>query len=367
MSKEYDIEIYGHPSLLSPKNRKIKIYFSEPELGINEKTGIVLFIAGFGGNANSNVYKKMRSEFSDKYNLITIQCDYFGWEFMQESGNIALDINRNTLEKQIGKENTKYVYETGFDFQKLVNTLSEHGININCKATLNETLENYNDMGLMQAIDNISAVLCVIELLKDNKYNFNKDKIILYGQSHGAYLAYLSNALAPNLFSLLIDNSSWLFPQYLKGSRYLYKEYENSTLQIEFNYLASTLNYDKEILSLDSLYKKFQNQCDIICYHGTKDNLISHKDKKKLRYVIDRFYYNEIGESKIDNEVFKSTEHGLNADFLKLFNYTVKNHNFKKRIKSNYIDDIIIYETNRNIYLINYKNIVPKINVKSKT
>lgn len=39
-------------------NISINIYMYEPDNGINEDTGILLFIAGFGGHSNSNVYKK---------------------------------------------------------------------------------------------------------------------------------------------------------------------------------------------------------------------------------------------------------------------------------------------------------------------
>lgn len=67
-------EILGHPSLFGDKERKLIFYYSEPDKGVNEETGILLIIAGFGGNANSNVYKKMRNTFADKYNLLTIQC-----------------------------------------------------------------------------------------------------------------------------------------------------------------------------------------------------------------------------------------------------------------------------------------------------
>ena len=72
MAKEYDFCMYGHPSIYKPKERKLKIYFSEPESGVNENTGILLLIPGFGGNANSNVYKKMRDYFSDEYNLVVV-------------------------------------------------------------------------------------------------------------------------------------------------------------------------------------------------------------------------------------------------------------------------------------------------------
>ena len=53
MAKEYVFDIYAHPSVYSAKDRKYNIYFSVPDKGVNADTGILLFIAGFGGNANS--------------------------------------------------------------------------------------------------------------------------------------------------------------------------------------------------------------------------------------------------------------------------------------------------------------------------
>jgi len=49
---------------------------------------------------------------------------------------------------------------------------------------------NFNDMGLMQAIDNIATALIIIEILKSNQLIFNSRRIMIYGHSHGAYLAY---------------------------------------------------------------------------------------------------------------------------------------------------------------------------------
>lgn len=359
MAKEYSYEMYGQPSFYNSKERKLKVYFCEPEKGINKNTGILLLISGFGGNAGSNVYKKMRNIFADKYNLVTIQCDYFGWEFMQGSSNITLKVNREVLEKHFKEEEIKYIYKDSNMLSRLMEVASNNKVNILAKENLNESLENYNDMGLTQAIDNISAVISVIEVIKDNGYEFNEGKVILYGHSHGAYLSYLCNAFAPKMFTFLIDNSSWLFPVYLKNNRYLSKVYGNSILNIEFDYLAKSLDYDEEILYLPSLYSKFDNLCKIICYHGTNDNLISHRDKIKLRNYINNFKYIEINDKKVDNKIFKSTQHGLGADFLELFDYTIKNYDFNNMEKSNIINENISYETTKNKYVINYDKLVP--------
>ena len=366
MAKEYNYEMFGHPSIHSINSRKLKVYFSEPDMGVNEDTGILLLIAGFGGSANSKVYNKMRNTFADKYNLVTVQCDYIGWEFMQSINNISLNIDKIQLERYFKKEEIDYIYKDDNFFTRLMEICSTNKINIGAKENLNESLDNYNDMGLIQAIDNISAVISVMEIIKDNGYEYNEDKFILYGHSHGAYLSYLANALAPGMFSLLIDNSSWLIPTYLKGSRYVNTSYGNSILSVEFDYLARTLDYDEEILYLPTLYGRFDNRCEIICYHGTNDNLISHKDKIELKGIINNFKYVEIDEKKVDNKIFKSTQHGLGVDFLKLFDFTMKNYVGRFSNKSNEKYKNVMYETKKNIYNVNYDNIVPILNIEGK-
>lgn len=366
MASSYDNEMYGHPSIYSPNTRKLKVYFSEPDAGINENTGILLLIAGFGGNANSNVYKKMRDIFADKYNLVTIQCDYFGWEFMQDANNISINMEESQKEKWFNIDEMDYIFNKENTFTRLMEVCSNKSINVMGKENFSESLDNYNDMGLIQAIDNISAVVSVIEIIENNEYKINMNKIILYGHSHGAYLAYLANAFAPHMFSLLIDNSAWLFPRYLKKNRYVKLMYGKSELIVEFEYLAKTLDYDEEILCLPSLYKKLDNQCEIICYHGTDDKLISNKDKMELKKIIKNFTYYEISEREVDGEIFKSPEHGLDADFLKLFDYVMNHNKFEFKNRDRKQQDMILYETQKKRYFINYDNIVPNIKIEIK-
>ncbi|MDF2949159.1 MAG: hypothetical protein K0R07_1186 [Sedimentibacter sp.] len=364
VAKEYAYEILGQPSMLGNKERKLKFYFSEPSNGINAETGLLLIIAGFGGNANSNVYIKMRNTFADKYNLITIQCDYFGYEFMQAPNNIILKHTKEDIKRYFSNKEVEYIYKDNNIFLRLMEISSKYKINILAKENLNENINNYCDMGIIQAIDNITAIIAVMEVIKNQGYKINEDKVILYGHSHGAYLSYLCNAFAPNLFSLLIDNSSWLFPAYLKGNRYVNKIYGDSILSVEFEYFAKTVHYDEEILNLPSIYSKFNNNCDIICYHGTNDNLISNKDKVVLKNIINNFTYNEIDETKVDNKIFKSNHHGLGTDFLELFDLVINEYHFKNRVIKR--SDIIFYETQNNIYEIDYSNITPILNVEEK-
>ena len=358
MAKEYFFDIYAHPSVYSTKDRKYNIYFSVPDKGVNADTGILLFIAGFGGNANSNVYKKMRNNFSDKYNLITIQCDYFGYEFMQGGSNLILDISKiKIIESQYG-----FSFGNYNDINKIINAAKYYNFMIPLIEKMNESLDNYNEMGLIQAIDNISAIISVIEIIDDNGYIFNKNKILIYGDSHGAYLGYLCNALAPTMFSLIIDNSAWLRPNYLYENRYLYKFGDGVNFSIEFDYLAKKLEFDSDILDISYLYKKFENKCSIVCYHGTEDNLISNLDKIKLKNFIKNFYYHEIDKNSVDNKIFKNNNHGLGADFVELFDFTFNKYKYIEKTYDNIIKNLV-YKTKNHEYVIDYSEKVPKLRI----
>lgn len=131
----------------------------------------------------------MRNLFSDQYNLVTVQCDYFGWEFMQEAKNITFKWDKYKIQEQFKREEVGYIYQDENIFERLMEVASNNKVNIPAKEDLKESLGNYNDMGLLQVLDNISSVISVIEIIKDNGFEYNKDKIILYGHSHGAYLS----------------------------------------------------------------------------------------------------------------------------------------------------------------------------------
>lgn len=168
------------------------------------ETGLLFLAPGFGGTIESNVYKKMRDVFADKYNLVTLQCAYFGEEFMQKPESINL--------KNGAKEVARYLNAAELEkFRKnpssFFNLLSSKSGTLPFVANMNETENNFNDMGFMQAIDIVTALEAIKIILKENDLPFNEQKTIGYGHSHGAYLLHLSNRLAPHLFSYIINEA----------------------------------------------------------------------------------------------------------------------------------------------------------------
>ncbi len=317
MAKEYSIDIIGQPYFEESNDRSFTVYFSEPENGVTEETGLCLLIAGFGGNAESNVYKKMRLEFADKKNYVVIQCNYFGWEFMgfQESEQI----------------NKLMILENFFDSQEIsyinAGQMELIGDIVRVKEfNMEESREYFCEMGLFQAIDNLRAIKVIQDILESNNLNYNKRKIIAYGFSHGAYLAYLCNAMNPELFSGIIDNSAWLFPRYLTeirkiSGRLTHEEREDLYCEMvgHIKYLATNWIDDIEIYKLEKIYSQINNKARILSFHGARDNLVFLEDKQRFLMIIENAMLFSVYDENVDDEIFKKSGHGLGADFLKLF------------------------------------------------
>lgn len=326
MAKENHINIPAHYNIYTGENanRNLDIYFSEPENGVNQETGLLLLIPGFGGNSQSNVYKKMRLDFADKHNLVVIQCDYFGSEFMQTSNKINLSFDINNYRDMLSEDDLKTLKNGSKNFNTIISILSKYSSVLHASEILGENKNLFNDMGFMQVMDLLTALYAVKLILNDNGLIYNENKVIAYGHSHGAYLAYLCNRLAPNDFSFIVDNSAWLNPVYLTSSRYLNQTYGKLVLQTRFDYFASEFDYDKNILDLHKLYDGFQNNAVIWSCQGVTDNLVDYREKERFCSSINNAIFHLIDEKKVDNKKFYSTGHGLNADFLELFDYVME-------------------------------------------
>lgn len=351
MAIQYEFEAFGQPSLYKNSERRFKVYFSEPESGVDEKTGILLFISGYGANPTSNVYKKMRNGFADKYNLITLQCEYFGIEFMKSE--IGIKSNEFT-QKELQLINLPA--KNGYDYTKRI--IKE----------FDETQDNMNDMGPIQAIDNLTSIASVIEILKNNNLVFNKNKIIIYGYSHGAYLAHLCNIFSPYLISTIIDNSGYIWPEYLKFGRprVIYGYLGQLRIETKFKYLINDIIFDKELYDLKKLYSQIKNKCRIIAFQGIEDELYDYCEKVNFIQDIDNATVELITSNDVDGFIFKSAEHGLDADFIKLFEYVnntyeleqkndswgfkdveYKTQNYTYKIKNNLGVPVLSYEKNK--------------------
>ena len=183
----------SQPSLYDPIGRKINYIFDIPSGGVNKDTGIMLFVCGYGASPQSNVFKKMRGLFADKYNMITVQCEYFGLEYMWNPKNLT-DYLMNYF---MSGEEFSSLSEAEFNEAFLERVKDKKFCRI---VRQDESLATLNDMGPVQAMDNLISLYYMDRFLHDNGIEYDKNKVIVFGNSHGAYLAELCNSYMPGVF-----------------------------------------------------------------------------------------------------------------------------------------------------------------------
>ena len=353
MANSYEIEIQAQPSIYSPEERTMNVFFSEPEKGVDKNTGILLLLAGYGGTASSNVYVKMRNLFADDYNLLTVQCDYFGYQYMQSDYQINID------DEMLGTSLSKGELELlQRDYERYKHILQGKIFRQDIK--LNETSSDFNDMGLMQAVDNIRAMKVVLDIVKENKYCINENRIYAYGFSHGGYLAYLCNAMWPGLFTGMIDNSAYLVPFFLKRPRLFNRFEENIQIEQSVNYKALEYVQDEQILDLPYVYTQFDNQAEILCYAGETDFMTRLEDKKAFLNKVEHSSVATVTQYNLNRDYFSTTDHGLGADFVKLFRLAYESFLEPKANKKHKITmQDVKYETDMFRYEIIWEDGIP--------
>lgn len=272
MERSFQTKIAAHPSIYDSSAREMNIYFTTPEAGIDVDTGMMLLVPNYGEHPTYMEAERIR--LSQLHNAVVVQCEYFGLRFMQGIQVPRFHIDINLLKQAFSEEDVERVYDgQQIDLQKLLEVGTVYPIHLNGEESMDESLAEFNDMGLMQAVDQLTAMFAVDAILRDNGHELNDNRVFAYAKGHGAYLALLCNAFAPVLFTTIIVEDSELFPPYLKGKRMLSGRKGKMTFAVSFEYLASTLSYDEEILRLPQLYRKFYNQCSLTTIHRrTQEN-----------------------------------------------------------------------------------------------
>ena len=306
--------IYDREETSNYETRHIRTEISIPDC-VNKDTGMLILVPGYGGNIDSHVYKKIRKNLADQYNLIIIQCDYFGNCCMAETFPAEL----NKVLDNIVKADIIY------------------------REDLHETVKEFNDMGFMQALDIVSSTLCSIEVINKKGYTFNSNRVYIFGPSHGAYLAYLANAMCPGLYSALIDVSAYLSPYYMFNSRITLTSFNSGSIQVRVvrEYLIKNyeqMRYNEKLYSLPFLYKNRKNMCKIIAMQGTEDWMVDAEEKKNFISNIDYADILMITPEDVDGILCKNAEHGLGIDFFELFKIIIPVLDEGVREQKQYID-----------------------------
>lgn len=293
MSKLYELTIEAHKNIYTGEQREIPMVYSVPDAGINDSTIMLVISYGYGASWKANIFKKLLNKLPDIYNVVVATGYYFGSKYM-DTARIELDLSGSEQHESDNFFRTKYVEESKCEF---------------------------NDMGIMQAMDMVYITMNALKQI--GKRSEELRHIIIFGSSHGGYLSYLSNAICPNLFSYILDVSSYTFPYYLHNVRRFIINRPFLKASLGFEYLIErdeTVCVDEELLDLKKIYSDFDNTCRIISFHGMKDWMVDYRDKQELFDIIgENGELLVFSEESVDGNFIKNVDHGLGLNFEILF------------------------------------------------
>ena len=327
-----------------------------------EAKALLVIIPGLGVDSDSGYRTHLMRTMAENCDVACISVDYHCIGNRPQLGAQCLldDLDRAILIDELAKigitlpidikavdsyKKICFLFESlseEITLRKKANILpASYKLNLSC--TMYPTKDEYQNFGIMQAIDILNAILYTKHNLCAGK--FNKIPVILVGSSHGGYLANLSAKIAPWLVDAVIDNSSYAiflwrligfgkeidFTNYfcfgtdtLYQNLYLYffdKTYWTLNEKSPY-YFIDAREEIRNILNLDHLNVQSSYKKPIyMSYHCTYDNETAPaKDKTELYEALKKLNFDATlhmvkDESEVDGKFIKSLTHGMGMSY----------------------------------------------------
>lgn len=214
---------------------------------------------------------------------------------------------------------------------------------LNASITIVPTKNEYQNFGVMQAMDVLNAVLYTKKYI--NSAKFEHLPVIIVGSSHGGYLAHMCAKIAPWLVDAVIDNSSYAiflwrligfgkeidFTNYfcfgtdtLYQNLYIYffdKTYWTLNEKSPY-YFIDAREEIRNILNLDHLNVQSSYKKPIyVSYHCIFDKEIAPaKDKIELYEALKKLKFDATlhmvkDKSEVDGKFIKFLAHGMGMSY----------------------------------------------------
>lgn len=293
MSQIDDIRIKVHNNIYTDEERTIPVRIALPDAGVDDETTMLVISYGYGATYTANIFQKLMNRLPDQYNMVVLSGAYFGSNYMN-SGKVEIDLSIGS--EQYGNEVyvTKYMEENEHDF---------------------------NDMGIMQGLDTVYMTLEGLAYI--GRKSEEMRHIIVFGSSHGGYISHLANLMCPNLYSYILDISSYTFPYYIGRVRVVHVRRKWIDIEIGWEYFVnenSQYQVDDKLLDLKFLYSTSANKSRMILFQGTRDWMVDYKEKKELCNIIgDGAEFMLFTQEDVDGTFIKDADHGLGMNFEVLF------------------------------------------------
>ena len=327
-----------------------------------EAKALLVIISGFGEDSDSGYRSHLMQTLAESYDVACISVDYHCIGNRPQIGaKIGLDdLDRAILTRELAKIGITLPIDLKIvdNYDKtsvLLKSLSEEitirkesgvlpdDFSLDISMTMLPTKNEYQNFGVMQAMDVLNAVLYTKKYI--NSAKFEHLPVIIVGSSHGGYLAHMCAKIAPWLVDGVIDNSSYAiflwkligFGKEIDFTRFFGcgtgNLYENLnlyfcdktywTLNDKSPYYFSDAREEiRNILNLDHLTVQSSHKKPIyVSYHCINDTEVAPaKDKTELYEALKKLNFDATlhmikDESEVDGKFIKSLTHGMGMSY----------------------------------------------------
>ncbi|EAC1348001.1 DUF2920 family protein [Campylobacter coli] len=318
----------------------------------------VFIVGGFGANANISFLDFDREYIAKNFDVVTINvfyhcfCQrrsdvekYSAYKYFQEEDIENIKNLLNQFHFSYGGINNDNALFLANSLVKHVENLKmqnklEHNFKLNFTSTFIPPNGDYQNFGIMPAIDHINALKNLVKRFP----KFADLPKIYGGGSYGGYLSLLIAKIAPWYVDGVIDNSGSALPplNYILGREMehsygdYYEDFPHNriifflkthwTRKENSPYFFNNENYFiRTLLNKDHLILQSQKNKNIIyvSYHSDKDPLTPANFKQQTMQILKILGYdvslNLIDENKIDGKFIKNLDHGCGIPDKALF------------------------------------------------
>ena len=329
---------------------------------VKEAKALLVIIPGLGADSDFGYRTHLMRTMAETYDVACISVDYHCIGNRPQTGaKFGLDdIDCAILTKELSSIGINLPIDLkSIDCHEKVDLLlkflskeitlrKESGVlpadfRLNASITMLPTKNEYQNFGVMQAMDVLNAVLYTKKYI--NSAKFEHIPVIMVGSSHGGYLAHMCAKIAPWLIDGVIDNSSYAiflwrligfgkeidFTNYCcfgTGALYqnLYLYFFDKTYwtlnEKSPNYFIDAREEIRNILNLDHLNVQSSYKKPIyVSYHCIYDNETAPaKDKTELYEALKKLKFDATlhmikDESEVDGKFIKSLTHGMGMSY----------------------------------------------------
>ena len=332
-SLNFDIDAHKDFEFGSGTKRSISYSIDIPD---GETKGLVVYVAGFGDDAVS-YRENFQKHISKDYSMACLIVDYHCF-YSRPNNGAQLSIEPHVMKLIRSITGSAAGESVDTVFLKLGKMKADANIPLKIPGILYPGKNEYQNFGILPALDNIYAINDVLKRFPDIPKT-----IYAIGTSYGGYIANLMSKLAPCTLNAVFDNSSWAAPNpaYIIGRDLGVPEFSavhSPGIIIELNVLSpwSSIpfmpnSFDNNRILIRSFPEKHINvmgetgkQKTVYRFvHAENDAIANTQQKLEFAENLKNRGFNvEIevySASDIDGKYIKSMDHGMGLSMRSFF------------------------------------------------